>query len=149
MSNIEYRSVIKFFIWKGLNATEISKELDSVYKNDAPSYRTVAKWVAEFKDSKRGFEDSPQTGHPSTITIHQNIEAVQRIVMRDRQISVGPLAYELAIPTTTVYEIMSNHLSMKKISTMWVPKFLTPIQHSNRVNCCQELLQESEVNPDK
>ena len=31
MPNIEYRPVIKFFIWKGLNATEISKELDECW----------------------------------------------------------------------------------------------------------------------
>ena len=50
--------------------------------------------------------------------------------MHDRQISVRRLAYELPIPTTTtttVYEIMSNHLGMKKVSTRWVPKLLTPI----------------------
>ena len=43
---------------------------------------------------------------------------------------------------------MSAHVSMKKVSTRWVRKFLTPIQHANRVDCCQELLQESEVNSD-
>ena len=133
MSNIEYRAVRKFFTRKGLNATEISKELDSVYKDDASSYRTVAKWVAEFKDPERGFEDSPRTGRPSTITTDENIEAVERIVMRDRQISVRRVAYELGIPTTTVYETMSNHLGMKKVATRWVPKLLTPIQRANRM----------------
>ena len=42
---------------------------------------------------------------------------------------------------------MSNNLGMK-VSTIWVPKVLTPIQRANRVNCYQELLQESEVNSD-
>ena len=50
--------------------------------------------------------------------------------MRDRQIPVHRLAYELPIPTATVSEIMSNHSSMKKVSTRWVPKLLTPIQPS-------------------
>ena len=69
--------------------------------------------------------------------------------MIDEQISVHRIAYELTIPTTTVYEIISNHhLGMKKVSTRWEPKFLTPTQCANRVNCCQELLQESEVNPE-
>ena len=68
--------------------------------------------------------------------------------MRDQQISVCPTAYELAIPTTTVYEIMSNHLHTKKVSARWVSKLFTPIQRVIRVDCCQELLQESEVNSD-
>ena len=108
--------VIKFFSKKSLNAAEISKELDSVYKDDAPSYSAVTKCFAPFKEPERGFEDSPRTGRPSTITIDENIQAVERIVMHDRQISVRHVAYDLAIPTTTVYEIMSNHLGMKKVS---------------------------------
>ena len=43
---------------------------------------------------------------------------------------------------------MSNHLGMKKVSTRWIPKLLTSIQRANHVDCCQELLQENEVNPD-
>jgi transposase len=84
MSNIEHRAVIKFFTRKGLNATEINKELDNVYKDSAPSYRTIAKWVAEFKDPEHGFEDAPRSGRPSTTTTDENAEAVERIVMRDR-----------------------------------------------------------------
>ena len=76
------------------------------------------------------------------------MEAVERMVIRDRQISVRHVAYELGLPTTTVYEIMSNHLGMKKVSTRWGRKLLTSIQRANHVDCCQELLQESEVNSD-
>ena len=147
MSNIEYRPVIKFFTQKGLNATEISKQLDSVYKDNVSSYRIIAKWLAEFKELERAFEDSSRTRRSSTITTDENIGTIQRIIVRDRQISVRRLAYELPITTTTVYEIMSNHLGMKKVCTRWTPKLLTPIQHANRVDCYQELLQESEVNP--
>ena len=94
-----------------MNAIEISKELDNVYKNSAPSYRTVAKWVAEFKDPERVFEDAPRMGRPSTIAVDKNIEAVEQIVMRDRQISIRRLAEELAI----THEIMNNHMGMKKV----------------------------------
>ena len=87
-------------------------------------------------------------GHPSIITIDENIEAVERIVMRDRQISIRCLAEELAIPKTTIHEIMNNHMGVK-VCTRWEPKLLTPIQRANRVDCCQELLPQSEVNPVK
>ena len=127
MSNIEYRSVIKFFTWKGPNAAEISKELGSIQKDDAPSNRTIAKWLAEFQDLERAFEDSLRTGLPSTITSDENIEAVERTVIRDRQMSVHRVADELAIPTTTVYEFMNNHFGMKKVSTTWVRELLSPI----------------------
>ena len=92
MLNIEHRAVIKFFTRKGLNTTEISKELDNAYKDSIPSYRTVANWVTEFKNPERSFEDAPRMGHTSTITTQENIEAVERIVMRNRQVSVRRVA---------------------------------------------------------
>ena len=121
MSNIEHRAVIKLFTRKGLNAIEISKELDNVYKDSAPSYHTVANWVAEFKDPERGFEDAHRIGRPSNITADENIEAVEQIVMRNRQISIRRLAEELPIPKTTIHEVMNNHVGMKKAVTRWVP----------------------------
>ena len=143
MSNIEHRTVIKFVTRKELNAIEISKQLENVYKDSASLYHTVAKWVAAFKNPERAFEDAPQMDHPSATTANENIEAVGRMAMRDRQISIRRLAEELHI----IHEIMNNHMGMKKVCTRWVPKLLTLIQDANRVDCCQELLQQSEVNP--
>ena len=97
--------------------------------------------MAEFKNPERAFEDVSRMDRLSTITADENIEAVERIIMRDRQISVPRVAYELDIPKTTIHEIMNNHMGMKKVCTRWVPKLLTPIQRANRVDCCQELLQ--------
>ena len=117
MLNIERRTVIKFSTWKGLNTTEISKDLDNVCKNSAPSYRAIAKWVAEFKDLEGAIEDVPRMDHPSIITANENIEAVERIVMHDRQISIRRVAYESAIPKAIIHEIMNNHMGMKKVCT--------------------------------
>ena len=110
MLNIEHPAVIKFFTRKGPNTTEISKELHNVYNDSAPLYHTAANWVTEFKDSERAFEDAPRMGSPSNITTDENIEAVKRIVMRNRQVSVRRLAEELTIPKTIIHEIMDNQL---------------------------------------
>ena len=147
MSNIEHRAVIKFFTRKGLNATDVNQELDNVYKDSAPSYRAVVKWVAEFKDPERGFEDAPRSGRPSTAVTSENIHAVECLVMRDRQISVRRVADQLDISKTIVCEILNDHLGMKKVYTKWVPKLLTPLQRANRVECFEELLQESNEDP--
>ena len=67
--------------------------------------------------------------------------------MYDRQISVRRVANELGISKSMVHDIMNNQLGMKKVYTRWVPKLLTPLQRMNRVECCQELLQQTEANP--
>ena len=113
MSNIEHRVVIKFFTRNGLNVIRMSKELDNVYKDSSSSYRTVANWVAEFNDPERVFEDAPRMDRPSTITADENIEDVERIVMRDRQISIRRLAEESPI----IHEIMNNHMGMQRVCT--------------------------------
>ena len=113
------------------------------------SYCTVAKWVAEFKELERAFEDAPLMGRPFTVTTDGNIEPVQWIVMDDRQILIRRLAEELAISKVTIHEIMNNHMGMKKVCTWWIPKLFTSIQRINRMVCYQELLQQSEVNPAK
>ena len=143
MLNIKHRAVIKFF---QPDTTEICKKLDNVYKDSAPSYCTIANWVAEFKDPEHGFEDALRMGRLSTITTQENIEIVERIGIRNRQVSVRRLAEEIAIPKITIHEIMDNQMSMKKVCTWWILKLLTPIQHANLVDYCQELLQQGEVN---
>ena len=105
--------------------------------------------MVEFKDLECGFEDAPRMGRPSTVTADESIEAVERIVMRDRQISIRRLVEELAIRKTIMHEMVNNHMGMKKVCTRWVPKLFTPIQCVSRVDCCQELLQQSEINPVK
>ena len=105
--------------------------------------------MAEFNNPEHGFEDVPRIGHPSTITSDENIQAVERIVMRDRQVSVRREAEELAFPKTTIHEITENQLGIKKVCTRWLPKLLTPTQRATCVGCCQELLQQTEGNPDK
>ena len=100
--------------------------------------------MAEFKNPERAFEDAPRMGRPSTITPQENTEAVEWIVMRNRQVSVRRPVEELVI----IHEIMGNQWGMKKVCTWWILKLLTPIQRAHRVDCCQELLQLSVVNPD-
>ena len=67
--------------------------------------------------------------------------------MRDRQISIRPIADELAISKTSLYEIISNYLAMKKICTRWVPTCSTPLQRANRVDCCEEFLENCNQDP--
>ena len=82
MLNTEYRSVIKFFTWKGLSATEITKELDNVDGDSIPSYRTAAaKWVAQFKDPTRSFENVPRSARPTTKVIYESTRVVEELVI--------------------------------------------------------------------
>ena len=131
MSNTEYRAVIKFFTRKELSATQITKELAGVFDDSASSYRTIAKWVAEFEDPTRVFKDAPRSGRPTAAVIDGSIRAVEEVVVRDRHISVQCAADELSVSKTSLYEIVSDYLGMKKILTRSVSKLFTSFQHAN------------------
>ena len=143
MSNIEHRPVIKFFTRIRFNAFEITKDLNNVYKDSAPL--SPSGWLNSMIQNT--FEDASRVGRrPSTITADENTEAVQRIVMRDRQISIRRLAEELA-PFQN--EMMNNQMDMKKVCTRCRQKFLTPIQRALwSPFSYQELLHQSEANLD-
>ena len=64
MSNAEYRIVINFFTREELSATQMTKELADVCGDSTASFRTVAKWVAEFKDPTRVFDDASRSAPP-------------------------------------------------------------------------------------
>ena len=53
MEKTEYRAVIKYLNLKGLNSTQIHTDMTDTLGDQAPSFATVKRWVAE---SKRGRE---------------------------------------------------------------------------------------------
>ena len=67
--------------------------------------------------------------------------------MHDRQISVRCATDELGISKTSLYEIISDYLGMKKVCTRWVPKLLTRLQLASRVDCCEEFLENCNQDP--
>ena len=63
---------------KGLSTTQITKELDDVYSDSAPSHHTIAKWVVEFIDPIRVFEDVPRSDRTSITLTDQSIRVVHK-----------------------------------------------------------------------
>ena len=112
-------------------------------KDSAPSYRIVANWIAEFKDPIQASEDAPRCVIPPTTLTDGSIRAVAGAVTHDRQISVRQIADELAILETSLDEIVSDYLGMKKICMKWIPK----LQSANLVDCSEKLLENGSQGP--
>ena len=73
--------------------------------------------MTKFKDPERGLEDAPRSGRPSIAITDKNIQVMERIVMRDQQISVRRVVNEFAVSKTRVHEIMRHCLGMSKVCT--------------------------------
>ena len=83
MENVNFRFYIKTQYKLGKQAFEIFNQLKAVYNDQAPSYATVARWVALFKNGRESIEDDPRLGHQITGFTQTNIEAVSKVIMED------------------------------------------------------------------
>ena len=144
MEKFEYRAYIKTRVLFGVTATEISNELKSVHGDDAPEYRTVAKWAALFKAGRESLEDDPRSGRPITVYIPANIELVRAIIERNPNATFDEIAAESSINRFTLGEIIHLALRLRKLTSRWVPHDLTDANRRERVAACRETLAKFE-----
>lgn len=141
MEKIEIRAVIKYFVKKGLSATDIHADMKNTLGEAAPSFSTVAKWTSEFKRGRQSVEDDHRSGRPKTATTPQMIQKVHNIVMEDRRLKLREIAETVGISKEGVGNILHEELGMKKLSARWVPRLLTCDQKLIRMRICQENLE--------
>lgn len=124
MDKIEYRTVIKYFVLKGLTPTEIKNELDSTSGDSSPLFSIVKKWTAKFKRGRSSIFDDERSGRPKTATIEEIIEKIYDSVLNDRQLKVRELSNIANISIDRIHNILHEHLHMKKLSARWMPRLL-------------------------
>lgn len=144
----EQRAVIKFLTAEGSNAMEIHSRLVVVYGNDSPAYSTVAKWNAEFRRGRTSLEDDPRCGRPVETVTEDVCAAVETMVMTDRRMKTREIGHALGISKGSVNLILHEKLGLSKVCARWVPRFLTPIHRSDRVDISQENLHRIQADPD-
>ncbi|GFR62975.1 histone-lysine N-methyltransferase SETMAR [Elysia marginata] len=142
MEAVEYRSVIKFFYLKGQNSTEIHQEMVQVYAEKCPNYSTVTHWVREFRSGFLSVMDEHRKGRLPSVVTEKNLSTVEKLIMKDRRMTVKLLAFQTKISIGSVETILHDHLNLNKVSARWVPRLLTTDQKQEKVNCCKHLLRQ-------
>ena len=142
MEVAEIRSVIKYFVIKGLKQKEIYDELCQTLGDACPSQTTVYKWAGLFKRGRRSVDNDPPPGRTPLVTSAEYVTRVHNIVLGDRRITMGQIAEEVGCSITTIHRILHNHLHMKKLSARWVPRMLRDDQKRKRRMISQQLLDQ-------
>lgn len=142
------RAIIEHLHKKGLNRKEIHSEMVEVWRDEAPAYSTVAKWVAEFKRGRDSLEDAPRSGRPRTSTDEETIHRIEDLVLTDRRVKMHQLAQMVGISKGSINSILHDKLNMNKVSARWVPKMLTAFDKRNRLESSTELVGLYDRNPE-
>ena len=67
-------------------------------------------------------EDEPRSGRPSSSRTDENVDRIRDLVRSDRRLTVRMIGEELNLTHTTVHQILTNELKMRKICAKMVPK---------------------------
>jgi len=148
ISRSEYHAALKFLTLEKQLANNIYERLVNVYRDSAPSYSTVTRWVAEFKRGRTSLEDDTRAGRPVEATTDDCCHAVKNLVTGDRRLKVLEIATEVVILYGSVLNILHEHSGLSKVRARWAQCFLTPVQRSFRVETCSELLAIYSATPD-
>ena len=144
----EQRTNIKFLTKLGKSATETLSLLQQAYGEECMSRARVFEWHKRFREGREEVEDDPKSGRPLSAKTDRNIELVNQLVRQDRRLTIRMMAEELEMSKESVRTILVENLGMKKICARMVPKLLSEEQKSRRIQVCEEILQQLEVNPD-
>ena len=98
------------------------------------------------KSEKEQIKNEPRSGRHSTSKTDNNVEIVRALVRSDRRLTVRMIASELNLNHTTVHQILTEELAMKKVCAKFVPKNLTIEHKENRMDVCLHLLERNQRN---
>lgn len=129
----EVRSVVRFLNAKGLQPTEIHKQLVEVYGEKVMVKSKVYSWCKKFNAGRDNVADEHRSGRPSTGATETNIERINSLIREDRRIKIRSIAATVDLSVGEVYKIVHVVLGYHKVCARWVPKQLTDLHKEMRM----------------
>ena len=131
------------------NTVQAQQWLEKCYGDSVPSKTTICRWYAGFKRGRTDTEDAERSGWPNEVVTPETIKKAHQIVFENRKLKLREIADILKISYGSVYAILHEHLSMRKLLWKWVPRLLTVDQKRQRVvdpERCLELFRRNKPN---
>lgn len=146
-NDCEVRSVIKFFAFEGLNATDIHRKLCIRYGKTVMSVQMVRSWRKQFvEEGRTDVHDSARSGRPSDSTDNlYNVQQLRDLLEEDRRMTISEMHYRLQstdCSRASVGRIVHDIFLMRKLSCRWVPRLLTDDHRRNRMGAALSFLSQ-------
>ncbi|CAH1967638.1 unnamed protein product [Acanthoscelides obtectus] len=124
-----FRAIIYYNFQRQLSQQECLAELLS---------STISRWHGEFKRGRVSLSDDPWEGAPKTAVTQENVDAVRKLIIEDRDVTYRGNEASLKISKTSIQKILHEELGVRKLVSRWIPHLLTEEQKAARVNWCQK-----------
>ncbi|XP_031338864.1 histone-lysine N-methyltransferase SETMAR-like [Photinus pyralis] len=98
-------------------------------------------------EGRESIEDEPRSGSPSSARTDENVDRIRDLMRSDRRLTVRMIGEELNLTHTTVHQILTNELGMRKICAKMVPKNSSQDQKNIRKERCPDFLDSIENDP--
>jgi len=144
---MKQRCVIEFLHAEKIAPNDIHRRLLNVYGDQTVDVSTVRRWVARFSSGDSDVKDKPRSGRPCTAVTPRNEERLDQLIRANRRITTRELCTELNIGCNAL-EAMVATLGYRKVCARWVPRMLTQEHKENRMQVCQDLLNQYEADGD-
>lgn len=145
---MDQRICIKFCVKNKIKCSNALEMLTVAFGESTLSKKNVYKWYKLFTEGREDVNDDARPGRPSTSTTDENVEAVKKIVMENRRITIREVAEDVGISVGSCHAIFSDVLGMKRVAAKFVPKLLNFDQKNRRMSISQELLNDVNDDPD-
>ena len=132
MNQNEFRVLIKHCFLMGKNTVQAQQWLEKCYRENSPS-KTICRWYADFK------RDRTNTNWGGKHKKHK--KKILKIILSDRKVKFQEIADILKISKGTVFKVLHENLSMKKLYSKWVPRLLTVEQKEQRIHDSERCLK--------
>ena len=71
--------------------------------------------VWEFNRGRSSLQDEFREGRPKSVVVPETINAVLQLILQDRHVTYLAIERTLGISETSIYSILHEHLTVKKI----------------------------------
>jgi hypothetical protein len=92
-------------------------EVQQVFGDDAMGITQIKEWYNRFKDGSTSVDSDTRSGRQSTSRNDELIDQVRTVVMQDHRVIVRELAEEVGKSAGSVHSILTDDLSMRRVST--------------------------------
>ena len=87
-------------------------------------------------------QDEFREGRPKSVVIPDTIDSVRQLILHDRHVTYHEIETALGISGTSIYSLLREHLTVKKICSHWLPHNLSTDQKKSNDELSKEMLQK-------